>query len=54
MKNSLNPSVAAVGLPEREVAERLGISEHTVRTQVVRGIALTPAGQRETVLRKDF
>jgi RNA polymerase sigma-70 factor (ECF subfamily) len=26
------------GLSEREVAERLGISEHTVRTQVVRGL----------------
>jgi RNA polymerase sigma-70 factor (ECF subfamily) len=26
------------GLTEREVAERLGISEHTVRTQVVRGM----------------
>ena len=26
------------GMTEREVAERLGISEHTVRTQVVRGI----------------
>ena len=54
MKNSLNSSVVAVGLPEREVAERLGISEHTVRTQVVRGIAVTRAGQCETALRKDF
>lgn len=26
------------GMTEREVAERLGISEHTVRTHVVRGI----------------
>ena len=26
------------GCTEREVAERLGISEHTVRTQVVRGM----------------
>jgi RNA polymerase sigma-70 factor (ECF subfamily) len=26
------------GLTEREVAERLGVSENTVRTQVVRGM----------------
>lgn len=35
------------GLTEREVAERLGISENTVRTQVVRGMERCAAYLRE-------
>ena len=35
------------GLTEREVAERLGISENTVRTQVVRGMERCSAYLRE-------
>ncbi|MES2694842.1 MAG: RNA polymerase sigma factor [Verrucomicrobiota bacterium] len=35
------------GLSEREVAERLGISENTVRTQVVRGMERCSAYLRE-------